>query len=237
MTSHHLSAVLRRAPWLVALVLLWAPVAAAEARSLRLGDRGSDARSLNARLASLGYLPAGPASARFDARTFHAVMAAQKWHGLQRDGIAGPRTQSALRRAQRPRAGAAADARRIDVIYSRQVALLISGGRVQRTVSVSTGADGYRTPPGNYRIFRKELRSWSHPYEVWLPYASYFNGGVAFHEWASVPPYPASHGCVRIPSPFAEEVYRFATRGTRVRVIYPPSQIGGDEAPVGPYGP
>ena len=26
----------------------------------------------------------------------------------------------------------------------------------------------------------------------------YFNGGIAVHGYGSVPPYPASHGCVRV---------------------------------------
>ena len=191
---------------------------AAEARTLRLNDQGAQVRSLNQQLISLGYLPGGTASSRFDAATFHAVLAAQKWHRLDRDGVAGPRTLAKLRQAARP-AGGAGSARRIDVLLDRQVALLIEGGKVRRTISVSTGAPGFATPRGSFRVGRKELNSWSVPYRVWLPHASYFNGGIAFHESPSVPAHPASHGCVRIPTPFAVEVYRFATAGTRVNVI------------------
>jgi lipoprotein-anchoring transpeptidase ErfK/SrfK len=68
-------------------------------------------------------------------------------------------------------------------------------------------------------VFRKELSSYSIPFSVYLPYASYFTGGIALHEYADVPSYPASHGCVRVPSPEAKMVYRFASLGTPV-VVY-----------------
>ncbi|MBM3665880.1 MAG: L,D-transpeptidase [Actinobacteria bacterium] len=69
------------------------------------------------------------------------------------------------------------------------------------------------TPAGTYEAFRKELSSRSVPFSTWLPYASYFNSGIAFHEYAQVPPYPASHGCVRVPAPEAPFVYEFAAIG------------------------
>jgi lipoprotein-anchoring transpeptidase ErfK/SrfK len=68
-------------------------------------------------------------------------------------------------------------------------------------------------------VFSKELQSWSVPFQTWLPYASYFNQGIAFHEYPEVPPYPASHGCVRVPAPEAKGVYDFATLGTVVVVF------------------
>jgi lipoprotein-anchoring transpeptidase ErfK/SrfK len=56
------------------------------------------------------------------------------------------------------------------------------------------------------------------PYQVWLPYASYFNGGIAFHGYPEVPAHPASHGCVRLPISEAPFAYAFMTIGTRVTV-------------------
>jgi lipoprotein-anchoring transpeptidase ErfK/SrfK len=99
------------------------------------------------------------------------------------------------------------------------VALLIARGKTKRAVHVSTGAPGTATPTGTYRVFRKELQSWSVPFSTWLPYASYFNRGIALHEYPDVPTYPASHGCVRVPAPEAKFVYRFAAID-RVVVVY-----------------
>ena len=86
-------------------------------------------------------------------------------------------------------------------------------------IHVSSGGPGNETPAGTFAVFRKELRSWSVPFQVWLPYASYFNQGIAFHEYPDVPPTPASHGCVRVPAPEAPGVYKFAKIDTPVIVI------------------
>jgi lipoprotein-anchoring transpeptidase ErfK/SrfK len=52
-----------------------------------------------------------------------------------------------------------------------------------------------------------------------MPYAAYFNGGIAAHEYPYVPAYPASHGCVRLPEGDAERVWRFVDTGTPVDVF------------------
>jgi len=90
--------------------------------------------------------------------------------------------------------------------------------QVVYTLTASSGAPGYETNAGSFKVFRKERNSWSYPYQVWLPWASYFDGGIAFHEYKDVPPYPASHGCVRVSAPEARFVYEFATMGTPVTV-------------------
>ena len=72
---------------------------------------------------------------------------------------------------------------------------------------------------GRYSVFRKEANSWSVPYKVWLPWASYFVGGVAFHESPDMPPVAASHGCVRLPRYDAKWVYDHAPNGTAVAVL------------------
>jgi N-acetylmuramoyl-L-alanine amidase len=72
---------------------------------------------------------------------------------------------------------------------------------------------------GSYRVFAKMLRSWSVPYEVWMPYAAYLNGGTAIHGVGSVPAYPASHGRVRVSMPEAPTVYAFVSVGTPAYVF------------------
>ncbi|MFL5843414.1 MAG: L,D-transpeptidase family protein [Solirubrobacteraceae bacterium] len=173
---------------------------------------------LQQRLADLGYLPADAVDGIAGYRTSQAVMAFQAWEGLGRDGVAGPLTTARLQKAKRPVPFATGPSRRIEVDRARGVALTVVGNRVERAIHVSTGAGVNATPAGTFRVFRKELRSWSVPYKVWLPYASYFNNGVAFHEYADVPAYPASHGCVRTPAPEAPYLYAFAANGTTVVV-------------------
>ena len=82
----------------------------------------------------------------------------------------------------------------------------------------STGAPGRDTPAGQFAVYRKEQLSWSIQFKVWMPWASYFTGGIALHAYPDVPAYPASHGCVRLSAPEAQKVYDFAVQGTPVYV-------------------
>lgn len=177
-------------------------------------------RSLQEKLAALGYLPASGVDGIAGYQTEQAVFAFQSWEGLTRDGVAGPATKTALATAKRPKPRARNPRRFLEVHLDKGVLLLVKDGRAKRAIHVSAGAPGYDTPTGRYRIFRKELQSWSYPYSVWLPYASYFNNGIAFHEYADIPPYPASHGCVRVPTPEAKLVYAYA-KMNRVVVVQP----------------
>lgn len=51
------------------------------------------------------------------------------------------------------------------------------------------------------------------------PAGAIFTSGVAFHDYAEVPAYPASHGCVRVPLSEAATVYTFARLGVPIRVV------------------
>ena len=107
----------------------------------------------------------------------------------------------------------------MEVLLDRQLVLAIDNGVVVRTIHMSSGAPGTATPPGSFTVFRKEQRSWSVPFRVWLPWATYFVGGIAFHAYPSVPAYAASHGCVRMMARDAPVMYAFATYGTPVDVL------------------
>jgi hypothetical protein len=170
------------------------------------------------RLASLGYLPTLAVTGHFGPWTRSAVLAFQGWERLGRDGVAGAQTVARLKTAKRPSPGPGSG-KRIDVYLGAQVAFLDDGSRVTRIIKISSGASGFATPAGTYKIYRKHPRDWSYPYKVWLPYASYFNGGIAFHESPDVPAFAASHGCVRVPRDDAPLVYSFAALNTTVKVL------------------
>jgi hypothetical protein len=180
---------------------------------LRLGSRGPAVRDLQSALARLTYLPSGGVDGVFGMRTWHAVVAFQGWSGLARDGIVGPVTRRALSHARGPTPWSRATGFEIHV--PQQVLLLLRDGRVQRSIHVSTGAAG-RTPLGHFHVYRREPISWSVPFHVWMPLAQYFSGGYAMHQFGSVPAYPASHGCVRIPDSEARTVWQFGATGLRV---------------------
>ena len=195
------------------LAAVLAPAPAAAAPVLGPGAQGPAVRALQTRLAELRFLPRTAVDGRFAQHTWHAVVAFQGWNRLARDGLVGPATRSRLQRPRplRPwsrRAG-------FEVRLTEQVLLLVRDRRVRRAVHVSTGAGG-RTPSGRFRVIRRERMSWSNTFRVWMPYAQYFVGGYAMHEYASVPAYPASHGCVRLPVTDVRGVWRFGRLGMRV---------------------
>jgi hypothetical protein len=176
-------------------------------------------REVQELLRDLGFLGAGGVTGDLDDRTGVAVLGFQKWAGLPRTGILDAATARALERTVRPSPLRREPGRRIEVLLDRQVALLVEGDRVRRVVHISSGAGG-ATPAGSFRVFRKERMSWSVPFSVWMPWASYFVGGIAFHEYPIVPTYPASHGCIRVNRYDAPVLYDFAAHGTRVDVLW-----------------
>ena len=151
------------------------------------------------RLAALGYAVADRSPSETTGALRQSVYAFQKAQGLAVDGIVGPRTRAALRRPDpvTPRHRTPAD--HLEVDKERQLLLVVRGGEVVRISNASTaGIPGYRTPEGSFRIFRRVEGIDTSPLgKLWNPL--YFHRGWAIHGSTSVPPEPASHGCVRVP--------------------------------------
>jgi lipoprotein-anchoring transpeptidase ErfK/SrfK len=162
---------------------------------LRSGVSGSDVLALQQRLVDLGYWLGTP-DGRYGASTEHAVTAFQKVTGLDRDGVAGPATLQAIQHASRPRPRAGTGSA-IEVDLSRQVVILVVDGHTEWVLDTSTGRVAGTTPTGHFTIFRQVDGYDVAPLGV-LYRPKYFVGGVAMHGFPQVPPYPASHGCVRL---------------------------------------
>src|SRR5262249_32990946 len=156
----------------------------------------SDPRAVQTRLVDLKYLPSDAVTGVYDYRTQQAVLAFRAWEGLGRDGVVGPQTSARLASAQTPLPLSRAPGHHIEIYRQRGVVLLIDGQAVVRAIHTSTGVGGddpdLGTPPGTWKVYRKEIRSWSVPYKTWLPYATYWNAGWALHGYADVPARPAS---------------------------------------------
>jgi hypothetical protein len=164
---------------------------------LGYGDTGPSVRTLQAGLARLGYAQLG-ADGSYGQDTLDAVTAFQKVERLPRTGRADAALWARLASARtpEPRYGGGDH---VEVDKTRQVLFLVRGGRVAQIVPVSTaGIPGYFTPEGRFAVYRKVAGLDPSPLGV-LYDPSYFTGGYAIHGSPSVPPYPASHGCVRVP--------------------------------------
>ncbi len=85
--------------------------------------------------------------------------------------------------------------------------------------TVSTGKRGKETPAGIYTILEKKREHYSNLYDdAPMPYMQRLTwGGIAMHA-GKLPGYPASHGCVRLPMAFAQQLYATTTAGTVVVV-------------------
>ena len=187
---------------------------------VRLRPPDAPTQQAQQRLIELGYLLPGDDDGRYGPTTSEGILAFQKFQRLDRTSILDGATRAALATATYPtpltRGG---PGKRAEILLDRQVALLIKDNRVVRTIAVSTGKPSTPTPPGSYRVYAKIPRWWSTPFREWLPWAIPFVGGIAFHEFATVPPFPASHGCVRQSFPVARWTFDFAEVGMPVRVI------------------
>jgi peptidoglycan hydrolase-like protein with peptidoglycan-binding domain len=195
---------------------------------LGIGSRGPEVQELETRLNAQKY-DTGKVDGYFDSATFHAVMAFQKVHGLSRTGRATDNVLNLIGTVGAPGPLlAAGGATRVEVDLPRQVLQLYVGGSLYKVVDVSTGSgkrycvDGECamavTPGGSYKVFFRR-NGWRTSRLGKLYNPLYFNGGIAIHGAPSVPGYPASHGCVRIPMYVAEWFHNVVPNGTPVYVI------------------
>ena len=135
---------------------------------------------------------------------------------------------------------------RIVVHLAAQKAYFYKGKRLVGESTVSTGKPGFGTPAGHYHVVSKDKDHVSSEFGDYvdgagtvvksnidqrkdsrpkgthfdgarMPYCMHFNGGYAMHQ-GYVPPYAASHGCIRIPAGMAEHFFNAAHEGTSIIV-------------------
>ncbi|MFI6817709.1 L,D-transpeptidase family protein [Nonomuraea sp. NPDC050328] len=175
------------------------------------------------RLAELHISP-GRVDGVFTRETAVALWALQKLNGLRPVSKLTPAT---LRALQRPRKIHAPVRDGVVVDLSRQVLFLYERGKIRLISHVSTGANRYYcmkgrcgyavTPLGDYRVFRR-VHGWDRGPLGSMYKTMYFNHGIALHGSKTVPRWPASHGCVRLPMHVADRLFRQVEVGTMVRV-------------------
>ena len=174
--------------------------------SLALGTSGAVVADLTRQLAALGYFTPAP-STTFSPELLDSVYAFEKVQGLARTGVVDASFWAKLAHPLQPVPRYAQPGDHIEVDKARQVLYLVRNGRVRSIAPVSTaGLPGKFTPVGRFAIYRKVLGFDPSPLGT-LYDPMYFVGGYAIHGNPSVPPYPASHGCVRVPMWIAPTLY------------------------------
>ena len=172
---------------------------------LSIGDSGPAVLGLQRRLQSIGYWLGTP-DGQFGDTTLQAVYALQKAAGLTPDGVVGPNTLSALARGARP-TPRVAPGYVIEVDLHDDLLMIVRGDRLLDVLNTSTGG-GYvysengvssvaNTPTGWFTITRQVDGVVTDALgQLWRP--KFFDAGFAVHGDGAVPPYPVSHGCVRV---------------------------------------
>jgi lipoprotein-anchoring transpeptidase ErfK/SrfK len=114
-------------------------------------------------------------------------------------------------------------AKRVEVDLAKQELHAFQGDFLVLNTPVSTGRSGFRTPPGSFKAgpYKNRMHYSSQYNNAPMPWSVQVNGGIFFHGYSSVPPYPASHGCIRLPldggNP-AKWLWHWIDRGTPVKI-------------------
>lgn len=176
------------------------------------GARGRSVRSMQTALRSLGYV-IGQEGVN-DGRTQRAVLAFRKVTGMARTTTADPAFFRALAagkgafKVRFPKHG-----RHVEGDIGHQVLALIgSGGKVERIYPMSSGTGGTPTILGSFRVYMRDPGTNAKG----MVASSYFIRGYAIHGYAVVPTYNASHGCLRVPIPDAYPIFNWIRMGTIV---------------------
>jgi hypothetical protein len=179
-----------------------------------VGSRGIRVTMLQRGLHRLGY--AGfRTTGYYGPDTARAVLAFRKVNRLGRIGYANRLVfqkvyeRRGTFRLKYPRAG-----KHVEADLGRQVLVLGRNGKAVRIYHTSSGKASTPTVLGSFRVYRKSPGTNSHG----MVHSSYFIGGYAIHGYHSVPTYPASHGCLRVPIPSAWSIYSWIDFGDRVFV-------------------
>lgn len=189
---------------------------------------------LQRRLAELGFLRADEVDGNFGESTWSAVLAFQKFEGMERTGwvdastwlrlyhptghLPPPQPVNLPARVEVDLERQVVFAHNFDGIGSLSILNASSGGNYWYTDPESKREELAYTPAGDFSVYRRFDGLEKAPLgELYRPL--YFTGGWALHGSTDVPAYPASHGCVRLSYPDIDWLYERAKDGMPVRVM------------------
>jgi peptidoglycan hydrolase-like protein with peptidoglycan-binding domain len=200
------------------------------------GATGPVVQAYQQRFVDLHFDP-GPVDGKYGAAMSYAVQALQKIIGTPRTGKIGPAEAMSLAAFQYPQPlQPDGEADRTEIDITKQVLTLYENYQVRLITTTSSGSGArycynsprvnptrhiceYANTPSGRFTYTRFVSGWdkSPLGQLYNPY--YFNGGIAVHGYDSVPPYPASHGCTRIPMHIAEYFHTLVHQGDPVYVF------------------
>ena len=114
---------------------------------------------------------------------------------------------------------------RVVVSLPDQLVYAYDGDELVGVATISTARKGYITPAGIFSVLGKDRDYRSKKFDnAPMPFAQRIDDyGIALHGGEPIPGYPASHGCIRLPTKFAAKLFAATEVGTPVYIGgYPP---------------
>jgi hypothetical protein len=111
------------------------------------------------------------------------------------------------------------------VSLADQMAYAYDGDELVGVATISSAREGYITPTGIFTVLGKDRDYRSKKFDnAPMPFAQRIDEyGIAMHGGEPIPGYPASHGCIRLPTKFAAKLFSATEIGTKVYIGgYPP---------------
>ncbi|MGH8934650.1 MAG: cell wall-binding repeat-containing protein [Egibacteraceae bacterium] len=190
------------------------------------GDTGEAVTDLQQRLTDAGYW-LGPVNGEFGLLTQQALTAFQKVNGLHLSGVYGVQDRKVLESKPGRPAPRSTRGFIVEVDKPKQIVMLVRDGKVEWIINTSTGTNQeyeYEgktyladTPDGTWKITR-QVDGIRETYLGRLYRPKYFHpDGIAIHGANFIPPYPDSHGCVRV----TDAAMDFLWEGNRVPIGTP----------------
>ncbi len=204
-----------RAPTTTAPSPAIVPLAGPEYPFVAVGSSGGgETARIQQRLVDMGFWNSG-ADGDYGLTTSQAVMAFQKFVGLEASGSVNQETADALTNARFRAHGLADAGTLVEIDKDKQLLFIVHDGRTVWIYNTSTGdgqpyTEADQNTPGEVQTGVSITRSGLHevyrerPVGWWegdlgkIYRPKYFSGGQAVHGSNNVPNYPASHGCVRV---------------------------------------
>jgi L,D-transpeptidase catalytic domain/Putative peptidoglycan binding domain len=184
---------------------------------------GAATAVIQQRLLDLGFWNGG-ADGEYGLTTKQAVMAFQKYIGLDVTGKVDDQTAAFLQNVTERAHGTADTGDLVEVDKDKQLLFILRDGLTVWTFNTSTGnGQPYTeedknspgefqtgvaiTPAGLWKVNRERAVGWweGDLGQIYRP--KYFHGGIAVHGSNNIPEYPASHGCVRVSVPAMDYIW------------------------------
>jgi peptidoglycan hydrolase-like protein with peptidoglycan-binding domain len=213
-----------RAPTTTAPSPAIVPLAAPEYPFVAVGSSGGgETARIQQRLVDMGFWNSG-ADGDYGLTTSQAVMAFQKFVGIEASGYVNQETADALTNARFRAHGLADAGTLVEIDKDKQLLFIVHNGRTVWIYNTSTGdgqpyTEADQNTPGEvqtgvsitrnglHEVYRERPVGWweGDLGKIYRP--KYFSGGQAVHGSNHVPNYPASHGCVRVSIPAMDFIW------------------------------